>query len=166
MLTVIKLHARPLLTRAIDDGKFDSIAYLRLQKQYNHSEMAHMLSSAAVCVCHSAHRMPMMSQVVRALEAEFLLSNLNEGIPPGHNSKYGLLKLSLLTEFPKLTTHLGDWAGVIYARYNYIFALVATLVLFRSGISVYIYGGFAWRLQRILLLEYTQNSLALTLALS
>ena len=64
MLKVIKLHARPLLTRAMDDGNFDSIADPRLQKQYNHSEMAHMLSSAAACVCHLACRMSMMSQVV------------------------------------------------------------------------------------------------------
>ncbi|GJY19007.1 proline-rich receptor-like protein kinase PERK1 [Tanacetum coccineum] len=81
--------ARPLLTRAMDDGNFDSIADSRLRKEYNHSEMARMVSCAAACVRHSARRRPRMSQVVRALEGDVSLSDLNEGIRPGHSSAYG-----------------------------------------------------------------------------
>ncbi|KAL8223371.1 hypothetical protein R6Q57_018846 [Mikania cordata] len=81
--------ARPLLTRAMDDGNFDSIVDSRLQKGYNHNEMARMVSCAAACVRHSARRRPRMSQVVRALEGDVSLSDLNEGIRPGQSSAFG-----------------------------------------------------------------------------
>ncbi|KAK9055055.1 hypothetical protein SSX86_026135 [Deinandra increscens subsp. villosa] len=80
--------ARPLLTRALEDGNFDSIIDPRLQRNYNHNEMARMLSCAAACVRHSARRRPKMSQVVRALEGDMSLSDLDDGIKPGHSSVY------------------------------------------------------------------------------
>ncbi|KAI3513754.1 hypothetical protein L1887_11886 [Cichorium endivia] len=80
--------ARPLLTRALEDGNFDSIVDPRLPKDYNPNEMARMVSCAAVCVRHSARRRPKMSQVVRALEGDVSLSDLDEGIRPGHSSVY------------------------------------------------------------------------------
>lgn len=80
--------ARPLLTRAMEDGNFDPIVDSRLRRDYNHSEMARMVSCAAVCVRHSARRRPKMSQVVRALEGDVSLSDLDEGIKPGHSSVY------------------------------------------------------------------------------
>ncbi|KAI3775512.1 hypothetical protein L1987_50091 [Smallanthus sonchifolius] len=81
--------ARPLLRRAMDDGNFDSIVDSRLQKENNHDEMARMVSCAAACVRHSARRRPRMSQVVRALEGDVSLSDLNDGIRPGNSSVYG-----------------------------------------------------------------------------
>ncbi|KAL4589640.1 hypothetical protein LXL04_002548 [Taraxacum kok-saghyz] len=78
--------ARPLLTRAMDDGNFDMIADPRLQKDYNQSEMARMVSCAAACVRHSARRRPRMSQVVRALEGDVSLSDLTDGTQLGHGS--------------------------------------------------------------------------------
>ncbi|XP_071698338.1 proline-rich receptor-like protein kinase PERK15 [Rutidosis leptorrhynchoides] len=80
--------ARPLLTRALEDGNFDSLVDSRLQQNYNHNEMARMVSCAAVCVRHSARRRPKMSQVVRALEGDVSLADLDEGIKPGHSSVY------------------------------------------------------------------------------
>lgn len=80
--------ARPLLTRALEDGNFDAIVDPRLPKDYNPNEMARMVSCAAVCVRHSARRRPKMSQVVRALEGDVSLSDLDEGIRPGHSSVY------------------------------------------------------------------------------
>ncbi|KAK1421009.1 hypothetical protein QVD17_23045 [Tagetes erecta] len=80
--------ARPLLTRALEDGNFDSIVDPRLQQNYNHNEMARMVSCAAVCVRHSARRRPKMSQVVRALEGDMSLSDLDDGVKPGHSSVY------------------------------------------------------------------------------
>ncbi|KAK9269123.1 hypothetical protein L1049_000892 [Liquidambar formosana] len=80
--------ARPLLTRALEDGNFDTLVDPRLQKDYNHNEMARMLACAAACVRHSARRRPRMSQVVRALEGDVSLSDLNEGIRPGHSTVY------------------------------------------------------------------------------
>ncbi|KAI7735059.1 hypothetical protein M8C21_019316, partial [Ambrosia artemisiifolia] len=80
--------ARPLLTRALEDGNFDTIVDSRLQQNYNHSEMARMVSCAVVCVRHSARRRPKMSQVVRALEGDMSLSDLDDGMKPGHSSVY------------------------------------------------------------------------------
>ncbi|XP_047307627.1 proline-rich receptor-like protein kinase PERK1 [Impatiens glandulifera] len=80
--------ARPLLTRALDDGNFDSLVDPRLQKDYNHNEMSRMVACAAACVRHSARRRPRMSQVVRALEGDVSLADLNEGIKPGHSTVY------------------------------------------------------------------------------
>ncbi|KAG6411218.1 hypothetical protein SASPL_129296 [Salvia splendens] len=80
--------ARPLLTRALDDGSFDSLIDRRLGSDYNRNEMARLVACAAACVRHSARRRPKMSQVVRALEGDVSLSDLNEGITPGHSSVY------------------------------------------------------------------------------
>ncbi|KAI3446981.1 hypothetical protein Pfo_003646 [Paulownia fortunei] len=80
--------ARPLLTRALEDGNFDALIDQRLQNDHNHNEMARMVACAAACVRHSARRRPRMSQVVRALEGDVSLSDLNEGIRPGHSTVY------------------------------------------------------------------------------
>ncbi|XP_042066417.1 proline-rich receptor-like protein kinase PERK1 [Salvia splendens] len=80
--------ARPLLTRALDDGNFDSLIDRRLGADYNQNEMARLVACAAACVRHSARRRPRMSQVVRALEGDVSLSDLNEGIRPGHSTVY------------------------------------------------------------------------------
>ncbi|KAL0345234.1 UNVERIFIED_CONTAM: Proline-rich receptor-like protein kinase PERK1 [Sesamum radiatum] len=80
--------ARPLLTRALEDGNFDTLVDQRLRNDHNHNEMARMVACAAACVRHSARRRPRMSQVVRALEGDVSLSDLNEGIRPGHSTVY------------------------------------------------------------------------------
>ncbi|GMI97729.1 proline-rich extensin-like receptor kinase 1 [Hibiscus trionum] len=80
--------ARPLLTRALDDGNFDSLADPKLQKEYNHNEMTRMVACAAACVRHSGRRRPRMSQIVRAIEGDASLSDLNESMKPGKNSVY------------------------------------------------------------------------------
>ncbi|CDP03328.1 unnamed protein product [Coffea canephora] len=80
--------ARPLLTRALDDENFDQLTDARLQNGYNKNEMARVAACAAACVRHSARRRPRMSQVVRALEGDVSLSDLNEGIRPGHSTVY------------------------------------------------------------------------------
>ncbi|KAI6681835.1 hypothetical protein NL676_035716 [Syzygium grande] len=80
--------ARPQLMRALDDVNFDSLVDPRLQNNYNHDEMARMVSCAAACVRHSARLRPRMSQIVRALEGEMSLSDLDEGVRPGHSTVY------------------------------------------------------------------------------
>lgn len=57
------LQARPQLTRALEDEKFDSLIDPRLGNDYNHNEVARMVACAAACVRHSARRRPRMSQV-------------------------------------------------------------------------------------------------------
>lgn len=83
--------ARPLLTQSLDDGNFDDLVDPRLQKGFNQNEMSRMIACAAACVRHSAKRRPRMSQVVRALEGDVSLSDLNEGIRPGHSTVYSSL---------------------------------------------------------------------------
>lgn len=80
--------ARPLLLRATEDGVYDGLVDPKLRDNYDHNEMARMVACAAACVRHSARRRPRMSQVVHALEGEASLSDLNEGIRPGHSSVY------------------------------------------------------------------------------
>nr|GMD01865.1 proline-rich receptor-like protein kinase PERK1 [Ipomoea batatas] len=80
--------ARPLLNRALEDGNFNSLVDPRLGNDYNQNEMSHMIACAAASVRHSARRRPRMSQVVRALEGDVSLSDLNEGIRPGHSAAY------------------------------------------------------------------------------
>lgn len=63
MLALV-LQARPLLTRALEDGNFDTLVDPKLQNDYNHDEMARMVSCAAASVRHSAKRRPRMSQVL------------------------------------------------------------------------------------------------------
>ncbi|KAJ8457810.1 hypothetical protein OPV22_030736 [Ensete ventricosum] len=81
--------ARPLLTRALEDGNYDAFVDPKLGKNYNPDEMARMIACAAACVRHSARRRPRMSQVIRALEGDVSLEDLNEGIRPGHSRFYG-----------------------------------------------------------------------------
>ncbi|KAJ6856993.1 proline-rich receptor-like protein kinase PERK1 [Populus alba x Populus x berolinensis] len=81
--------ARPLLTRALEDGNFDTLVDQKLQNNYDQNEMARMVACAAACVRHSARRRPRTSQVVRALEGDVSLSDLNEGIRPGNSRVYG-----------------------------------------------------------------------------
>ncbi|KAG0455836.1 hypothetical protein HPP92_023624 [Vanilla planifolia] len=81
--------ARPLLTRALDDGNFDVLVDPHLGNAYNPVEMSRMIACTAVSVRHSAKRRPRMSQIVRALEGDVSLDDLNEGVKPGNSGVYG-----------------------------------------------------------------------------
>ncbi|XP_060209794.1 proline-rich receptor-like protein kinase PERK1 [Lycium barbarum] len=80
--------ARPLLTQALEDEKFDALVDRRLGNDYNHNEMARMVACCAASVRHSAKRRPKMTQVLKALEGDVSLSDLNDGIIPGHSTVY------------------------------------------------------------------------------
>ncbi|KAM5576189.1 proline-rich receptor-like protein kinase PERK4 [Rosa sericea] len=75
--------ARPLLTRALEDGNYTELVDIRLDNTYNGQEMARMVACAAASIRHSAKRRPKMSQIVRALEGDVSLDDLNEGVKPG-----------------------------------------------------------------------------------
>lgn len=81
--------ARPLLMRALEDGDYDELVDPRLGKDFSPNEIARMIACAAACVRHSARRRPRMSQVVRALEGDVSLEDLNEGVRPGHSRFFG-----------------------------------------------------------------------------
>ncbi|XP_022740012.1 proline-rich receptor-like protein kinase PERK4 [Durio zibethinus] len=80
--------ARPLLARALEDGNHDELVDQRLELNYNHNEMQRMVACAAASIRHSARKRPKMSQIVRALEGDSSLDDLNEGIKPGQSSIY------------------------------------------------------------------------------
>ncbi|XP_010688211.2 LOW QUALITY PROTEIN: proline-rich receptor-like protein kinase PERK1 [Beta vulgaris subsp. vulgaris] len=91
--------AKPLLTNAMEDENFNHLVDPQLQFSYKHSEMARMVACAATCVRKSARRRPLMSQVVRALEGNMSLTDLNEGITPGR---------SLLQRYDTASEHSGS----------------------------------------------------------
>ncbi|CAH9071513.1 unnamed protein product [Cuscuta epithymum] len=80
--------ARPVLTRALEEGNFNALVDPRLGKEYSQNEMARVVACVASCVQHSAKRRPTMNQVVRALEGQVSLSDLSEGVAPGHSMGY------------------------------------------------------------------------------
>lgn len=80
--------ATPLLAQGLADGNFDALVDQKLE-EYDSAEMARMAACAAACIRHSARRRPRMSQIVRALEGNTPLDDLNEGITPGHSTIYG-----------------------------------------------------------------------------
>ncbi|XP_030498949.2 proline-rich receptor-like protein kinase PERK4 [Cannabis sativa] len=80
--------ARPLMQVALETGVYDELVDKRLEDNYNPHEMARMVASAAACIRHSARKRPKMSQIVRALEGDVSLDDLNEGVRPGYSSIY------------------------------------------------------------------------------
>lgn len=81
--------ARPLLSQSLEEGNFDELADPLLERNYNPQEMARMVACAAASIRHSAKKRPKMSQIVRALEGDSSLEDLNEGVRPGQSSMYG-----------------------------------------------------------------------------
>lgn len=74
-----EFQARPLLAQVLEKGNFDGLVDVRLQNEYNSSEMACMVACAAACVRHSARRRPRMSQVILQ-SFEVTLSSHNRSI--------------------------------------------------------------------------------------
>lgn len=73
--------ARPLLTRALEEEKYDGLVDPRLEGNYNTDELHRMVGCAASSIRHSAKRRPKMSQIVRALEGNSSLEDLNDNKP-------------------------------------------------------------------------------------
>ncbi|KAJ4751341.1 Proline-rich receptor-like protein kinase PERK4 [Rhynchospora pubera] len=77
--------ARPLMMSAISEEKFDELVDPKLGNNFDIVEMERLIASAAACVRHSAKRRPKMSQVVRALEGDASLEDLNDRVKPGQS---------------------------------------------------------------------------------
>ncbi|KAJ7944302.1 Receptor-like kinase [Quillaja saponaria] len=80
--------ARPLLNRALEEGNYTELVDPFLENNYNAQEMARMVACAAASIRHSGRKRPKMSQIVRALEGDVSLDDLNEGTRPGQSSIY------------------------------------------------------------------------------
>ena len=76
--------ARPLCLNAAQDGDYSELVDPRLENQYEPYEMARMVACAVAAIRHSARRRPKMSQIVRALEGDASLDDLNE-VKPGQS---------------------------------------------------------------------------------
>ncbi|KAE8735870.1 Proline-rich receptor-like protein kinase PERK5 [Hibiscus syriacus] len=81
--------ARPLLSRALEDGNFNELVDPRLEMKYSHNEMQRMIACAAASIRHSARKRPKMSQIVRILEGDSSLDDLNDGTKPGQSTIFG-----------------------------------------------------------------------------
>ncbi|KAJ8558377.1 hypothetical protein K7X08_005143 [Anisodus acutangulus] len=76
--------ARPFLTKALEENNFDELVDPRLEGNFDPDELHRMVACAAASVRHSARRRPKMSQIVRALDGDSSLEDLNE--KPGKNN--------------------------------------------------------------------------------
>ncbi|KAG8497558.1 hypothetical protein CXB51_008848 [Gossypium anomalum] len=74
--------ARPLLDRALATGNHDELIDPRLEGNYDHGEMQRMVACASASIRHSAKRRPKMSQIVRALQGDAALDDLNVWVKP------------------------------------------------------------------------------------
>ncbi|CAH8362989.1 unnamed protein product [Eruca vesicaria subsp. sativa] len=81
--------ARPLCMNAAQDGEYGELVDPFLENQYERFEMARMVACAAAAVRHSGRRRPKMSQIVRILEGDASLDDLNDGVKPGQGSYMG-----------------------------------------------------------------------------
>ncbi|XP_021896686.1 putative proline-rich receptor-like protein kinase PERK6 [Carica papaya] len=81
--------ARPLCLQAAQDGDYSQLVDPRLENKFDPHEMARMVACAAASIRHSARRRPKMSQIVRALEGDVSLDDLNEGVKPGQSAYFG-----------------------------------------------------------------------------
>ncbi|KAL0386966.1 UNVERIFIED_CONTAM: Proline-rich receptor-like protein kinase PERK4 [Sesamum radiatum] len=78
--------ARPILMRVVEGGGYDELVDPKLENNYDPQEMLRMVTCAAACIRQSARRRPKMSKIVRALEGDVSLDDLNEGTKPGHSA--------------------------------------------------------------------------------
>lgn len=73
--------------QVLETGNSAALVDPHLQGNYDAKEMAIMVSCAAACVRYSSWRRPGMSQIVRALEGDPSVLDLDEGIKPGQSSQ-------------------------------------------------------------------------------
>ncbi|CAI0420076.1 unnamed protein product [Linum tenue] len=81
--------ARPLMTRALDEGNLNELVDLKMEGNFNTGKMLRMIACAAASIRHSAKKRPKMSQIVHTLEGDASLDDLNDGIRPGQSSIFG-----------------------------------------------------------------------------
>lgn len=60
---MIYVQARPVMSKALEDGNYAELVDPRLEQNYLPHEMARMIACAAASIRHSARRRPRMSQV-------------------------------------------------------------------------------------------------------
>ncbi|XP_055827570.1 proline-rich receptor-like protein kinase PERK4 [Solanum dulcamara] len=81
--------ARPFLTKALEENNYDELVDPRLEGNYDPNELQRMVACAAASVRHSARRRPKMSQIVRALDGDSSLEDLNEKASKNNTANFG-----------------------------------------------------------------------------
>ncbi|KAJ4821166.1 Proline-rich receptor-like protein kinase PERK1 [Rhynchospora pubera] len=81
--------ARPLLSRALTEDIYDELIDQKLGNNYDPYDMTRLVHCAAAAVRHLANKRPRMSQIVRYLEGEISLEDLNAGMMPGDSRVKG-----------------------------------------------------------------------------
>ncbi|KAI5074517.1 hypothetical protein GOP47_0010941 [Adiantum capillus-veneris] len=81
--------ARPVLAQVTGEEDLLAIADPTMEGNFDPRELMRMLEAAAACVRHSSNKRPRMGQVVRALEDDSSLSDLNKGFKPGQSGVFG-----------------------------------------------------------------------------
>ncbi|KAL3614099.1 Proline-rich receptor-like protein kinase perk4 [Castilleja foliolosa] len=82
--------ARPILAQVTEGGSFEELVDPRLGNNYDRQEMLRMVLCAAACIRHSARRRPKTSQIVRALEGDYSLDDLDGGgVKTAHIEMFG-----------------------------------------------------------------------------
>ncbi|KAL1061801.1 hypothetical protein V6Z11_D13G037400 [Gossypium hirsutum] len=80
--------ARPLCERAMENGNFGELVDRRLENNFVHHEMVSMVACASASIRHSARRRPKMRQIVRALEDDVPLDEINGVVAAGQSSRF------------------------------------------------------------------------------
>ncbi|XP_078168856.1 proline-rich receptor-like protein kinase PERK3 isoform X1 [Carex rostrata] len=75
--------AKALLTRTTKEDIFDELVDPWLETNYDHYDMKRLIHCANAAVRDSAKKRPRMGQIVRYLEGEISLEDLNAGMMPG-----------------------------------------------------------------------------------
>ncbi|XP_059281598.1 proline-rich receptor-like protein kinase PERK4 [Lycium ferocissimum] len=91
--------ARPLLTRALEEGIYDELVDARLEGNYDTDELHRMIACGAASIRHSAKRRPKMSQIVRALEGNSSLEDLNDNAKPGKTPSFAASSTSATSAY-------------------------------------------------------------------
>ncbi|XP_049396859.1 proline-rich receptor-like protein kinase PERK1 [Solanum stenotomum] len=81
--------ARPFLTKALEENNYDELVDPRLEGNYDPDELQRMVACAAASVRHSARRRPKMSQILRALDGDSSLEDLNEKAGKNNTANFG-----------------------------------------------------------------------------
>ncbi|KAL5198792.1 hypothetical protein ABZP36_002304 [Zizania latifolia] len=85
--------ARPALSRALacggGGGDYDGLVDPRLRGDYDRTEAVRVAAAAAACVRHAGRRRPKMSQIVKALQGDVPLEELDGGVRPGQGPMLG-----------------------------------------------------------------------------
>ncbi|KAL8542925.1 hypothetical protein ACS0TY_003702 [Phlomoides rotata] len=88
--------ARPILIKVTEGGSYEELVDPRLENNYDPQQMLQMVHCAGAAIKHSARGRPRMSQIVRALEGDVSLEDLNAGGSRGlssNGSDYDLKRL-------------------------------------------------------------------------